>query len=89
MNTLLALCICLVAAVCVHAEMFDSFVGQATCESEPAMMEETIQRSCYWDNNAGACLGDCSYNTGFCIETRPKNCACSKCGFDYRTNECW
>ncbi|GIQ91763.1 hypothetical protein KIPB_015158, partial [Kipferlia bialata] len=48
MNSLLVLCVCLVAAVYVQAEIFDSFVQEATCGTE-TFMEETTVASCYWD----------------------------------------
>ncbi|GIQ90837.1 hypothetical protein KIPB_013791, partial [Kipferlia bialata] len=35
------------------------------------------------------CLGSCKAHTGFCIETKPKHCACSTCGFDLHSEACW
>ncbi|GCA62184.1 hypothetical protein KIPB_001791 [Kipferlia bialata] len=36
----------------------------------------------------GECMGSCSSHSGYCIETKPEQCACSTCAFDFGAEKC-
>ncbi|GIQ80422.1 hypothetical protein KIPB_001221 [Kipferlia bialata] len=90
MHSLLVLCVCLVLALYVHAEDFESFSGDASMVNETMAVEDVGGNSCYWSPSVGDCVGSCRAGTGACIEMiYPKNCQCSTCGFDLHSQACW